>query len=77
MLRQNRLIRRNSIGKISKNQKFYLFKNDPKLNKKHLQDLKNPRKTILSVFQAILDENRILKKKVAKFSLKSPKSRIL
>ena len=40
------------------------------MNKNHLQDLKNLRKTILNVLEANLDENLIFEKKVTKFTSK-------
>ena len=47
-----------------------VVKYDSKINTNHLQELKKPRKTILSVLNTILDENVILKKKVTKFTQK-------
>ena len=40
----------------------------PKIDKNHLQGLKNLRKNILNVLQANLDENLIFEKKVTKFT---------
>ena len=51
------------LEKNVQNSKFYFFIYDPKLHKKHLQDLKKLRKAIFSDFQSILDQNLILKKK--------------
>ena len=45
----------------------------PKMNKNHLQGLKNLRKNILNVLEANLDENLIFEKQVTKFT---PKYRI-
>ena len=63
------------MEKILENEKFEVVKNDPKMDKNHLQMLKNPRKTIPSVFQTILDQNWILKKKGAEISNQTAKNR--
>ena len=73
MLRQTQRNRRNNSEKVQKNRKIFFVKNDPKLNKKHLPALKSPRGAILGILEAILDQNRILKKKVVKICQKSAK----
>ena len=62
--------------KFEKTQIFKLSKNGPKMYKSHLQEPKKPPKTSFSVFNKILDENLIWKKKFKKLTqkwLKMPK----
>ena len=42
----------------------------PKMDKNHLQGLKNHRKNIFNVLEANLDENLIFEKKVTEFTVK-------
>jgi len=52
-----------------KKSKFYIFIYDSKMDKTHLQSLKNLQKNIFNVLEPNLDENFILKK-VSKFTPK-------
>ena len=53
-----------------KKSKFQFIIYAPKMDKNHLQGLKNLRKNIFNVLEANLDENLIFEKKVTKFTLK-------
>ena len=62
-------------SKNFKKWKFCFFKDDPKLDKNHLQDLQKLRKSIFNIVRKNLDENCILKKNVFKIAKKSWKCR--